>query len=171
LEASLFTLAFDLESIPFGKETEVKELEQGATQNLEGIDAFMLSWHEINRGRQWRADAELCEVVANPFQKYWNQCAEWLGVEKIAISGMECRLRVLDRSTNRVIYQSPRFVNSSPRMASDGASYALLTDSGELSLWNAESHLRWPWALVLSVCTLSAILLIGRWRSVRPGIR
>lgn len=32
------------------------------------------------------AQAELGEVVENSFQKYWNQCAEWLGANKLVVS-------------------------------------------------------------------------------------
>lgn len=142
----------DLQSVPIGKEADANE-------------PLRLPAWEIARGEDWRADVELNQLEETWIRKQWNELVEWLGANKLAFTGLDCRLRVWDRETFRIKYQSPWFVNSSFNMAINGVAYAVMSDAGELSLWKAESHLRWPWALVLSLSILAATLLIGRWRA------
>jgi hypothetical protein len=157
LEVAVRAFTIDLQSVPIGKEADANE-------------PLRLPAWEIARGEDWRADVELNQLEETWIRKQWNELVEWLGANKLAFTGLDCRLRVWDRETFRIKYQSPRFVNSSFNMAINGVAYAVMSDAGELSLWKAESHLRWPWALALSLSILATTLLIGRWRSSTKAV-
>jgi hypothetical protein len=166
--------AIDLKSNPIGQETERPELERRYTSD-ENV-RYETNWYELKTGMGWRAEIhEGGDVQFDWLWRYWNKCAEWIGAKGVDESATPIRLRFLDLDTNRIRYQSPLFVNSTFRLtdstfriAGNGSCYTVENyQIGELSLWNAKSIIRWPWALAASLGTLLLILLLGRWRTKR----
>jgi hypothetical protein len=157
--------SIDLKSVPIGEETERFELAKWHDAKKD------LPWKESLSGSGWRAEIEYGASEQDLIWKYWKKCAEWIGLKrKAAWDEMEIRLRFHDSDTTRTRYESPVFTDSTPDIATNGASYAMMTYGGDLSVWDANPFPRWPWALTASLGTLLLILLLGRWRYKRTRV-
>jgi hypothetical protein len=169
----VFTI--DLKSTPVGHEVEYPELERRRHYTQSG--RLVTNWQEYESGNGWRADVEYGASEQDWIRKYWKKFTEWIGLQRnVAFgSGTEVRLRLHDSDTEKTRYESPVFIDSTPYIAANGASYAMWTNGGgnggmDLSVWNANPSPRWPWALAASLGALLAILFFGRWRYKRTKI-